>query len=150
MTMNRLRAFNWAANWPLVLAGLLVAFILLVFVLGRFGFRFDPFNMAERRAETAEAEADYAVADADARGFEAEGEIASAQRVDAYTHLTIDVERMGAAAAAEARSEPDASDPVPLDRADRLRGFDRELCAAAPRVCEPAPADDASGGESPL
>lgn len=138
----------------LSLAWRVAIFVALVvvglFALSRLGFKFDPFNLSGRRLDAAVAEADTAVSQADAYELQAGGEVASAQRVDAFTHLTIDVQRTGAAAIAESRSAPDANEPYPVDRADRHRRVDDELCIASPRTCPAAPADDAGGGEAAL
>jgi hypothetical protein len=134
--------------WRVVIFIVLV--VLALFVLSRLGFKFDPFNLSGRRLDAAVAEAETATSQSDAYELQAGGEVASAQRVDAFTHLTIDIQRAGAAADAESRSAPDANTPYPVDRADRLRGVDRELCEASPRTCQAAAPDDARGGDTAL
>lgn len=129
------------------LAAVLVLASLVAWVGHGLGLRWDPFDLAQRRVDAAEARAEIARADAYARALEVEGAQAQASRLDRHTHETLAAERITAVAAADARSAHDASTPLDPDRADRLRDHDRRLCDLAPAVCHPAPADAAGGGE---
>lgn len=126
----------------------LAAAVLLFKGADLLGFRFDPFDLTRKRAERAEARADYSEADAAARSLEVEGEREQAARVDTYHTQVIEVRDFTARAEAEARSAPDANEPLPADRAARLGDHDRELCRLAPASCAPGAADagDADGG----
>lgn len=96
----------------------------------------------EARLDRAERRADYAESDGAARGLEVEGNAAQVARTEAYGDIRIRVEGVTATAVNEARSAPDATEPLSGERAARLRDHDRQLCVIAPASC-PAPTPDA-------
>jgi hypothetical protein len=133
-------------GWAVVVALGVAAFIGLGLARPTvLGLQFDPFGLDRRKIESLTEERDYARSDADARGLEVDGERAQAERVDAYSHILIETRTLTATAEAVARSAPDANDPIPADRADRLRRHDDGLCEIAPTICAPAPAGPAGG-----
>ena len=105
------------------------------------GLRWDPFGLQQRRLETAQAHVTRAEKDADARRVEAEGRAQQIVRLDSHHRQTLAVERATVAAVTQARSAPDANDPLDPVRADRLRAHDRKLCRLAPDLggCTAAP-----------
>lgn len=125
----------------------LAGFLLVIFVLGRLGFHFDPLNLTKKRAEHAEATATNATSDADARGIESTGERDSARRAAAAAERAADAAQSVAALAQTARTAPDANDLIPADRVARLRAHDDELCRLDPALVGcPAAAGNAQGG----
>lgn len=94
---------------------------------------------AEARLDRAEARADRAQSDASARGLEAEGNADQVRRTEAYGDIRVRVEAATAQSITQARSAPDATDPLAADRAARLRDHDRRLCNLAPAGCSAAP-----------
>ena len=95
----------------------------------------------ERQLDRAEARADTAESDASARKLESQGQAEQVARTEAYGDLRIRVEAATAETVTEARSAPDADDPLPADRAARLRAHDRQLCDLSPGVCSTAAPD---------
>jgi hypothetical protein len=96
---------------------------------------------AENRADRAEARADFAEADASARGLEVTGEREQAQRIDTYHRQEVVIRDLTAETITESRSAPDAQTPLDPDRLARLRAGDERLCMAAPSVCPGATPD---------
>lgn len=96
---------------------------------------------AEARLDRAEARADRAESDASARGLEAQGNAEQVRRTEAYGDIKIRVEGVTASAVTEARSAPDATEPLSGERAARLRDHDRQLCVIAPASCPTAAPD---------
>lgn len=144
------RAFNFASPMGgLVAAVLLALFVgLLMLAAGGLGFKFDPFDSATRRADTAEATAAAATSEASARGIEAAGERDTATRVDVVVHQVAAADRAVFSLTSDARIAIDAKDPLDPDRARRLRDVDQQLCAARPAICpdySPAPLDGGDG-----
>jgi hypothetical protein len=138
-------------GWLTVSALAVVAFVALGLARpSLLGFQFDPFGLDRRRIESLREQRDHARSDASARALEVTGERAQAERVDAYSHVLIETRTITAEASAAARSAPDANDPLPSDRADRLRDADRRMCRLAPDVCATAPADPAGGRDGLL
>ncbi len=132
----------------LLLAAVLAAALL---VAGRgLGFHWDPFGFGARRLETAERRAETAIADASARALEVEGAVAQAGRLQRHHQQTVGLARATAAAEVEARSAHDSQLPLDPDRVARLRAHDRELCRLAADVCRTAPAGPASSGPDAL
>ena len=117
-------------------------------VLGGLGFRWDPFDLARRRADRAEQVAASAQAEAAARSAEAQGQAGQVVRLDAAVRSTVALERVTNRSIQTARIADDASVPLPPDRVDRLRDHDRELCRLSPDLlgCPAAP-DPAGGGQ---
>ncbi len=128
-----------ALKW--VLRGLaLLAVILAVFALARgIGLRWDPLGWEARREATRERDIAHARSDARARGLEAEGERRQSEhRLDAQART-----RAAADAVDRFQTETKGQDNAPLDinRRERLRSLDRELCGLAPDLegCAAAP-----------
>ena len=94
----------------------------------------------EARLDRAEGRADYAEGDASARRLESQGNAAQVARTEAYGDLRIRIEGERAAAVTEARSAPDATEPLAADRAARLHAADRGVCNLAGASCA-APAE---------
>jgi hypothetical protein len=135
---------NWRALTPLGWAISAVAVIVAVALLAAGWNRlwsWLPWS-AESRADRSEAVAGTAKSDAGARGLEVAGEQRQAQRVDTYHREVITIQAATSEAVAAARSAPDASEPLPADRAERLRRLDVQLCDVRPAICPPAPAGD--------
>jgi hypothetical protein len=127
-------------GWGVVLLVMLVVGLVLARGVG---LRWDPFNLTERRLETAEARAASAAQDATARRLEVEAGQAQARQVDAHYRTFVAVSESTARTLEQAGHADDADIPLDEDRADRLRAHDRRLCDLAPDVCGAAPAGPA-------
>jgi len=99
---------------------------------------------AESRLERVETDRDRAQDDASARGIESAGQAEQIQRIETVHRQIVTVQAATQNAITEARSAPDANDPLEPSRAVRLATSDRMLCGYAPDLCRPAEAD-ASG-----
>lgn len=118
---------------PLGWLTLVGAAVVLLATAGRgLGLRWDPFDLQQRRLETAQARATQAERDAEARRIEAAGQAQQGIQLEIHHRQTLAVERATVAAVTQARSAEDANDPLDPMRADRLRAHDRELCRLAP------------------
>lgn len=105
---------------------------------------FSPFWSAKRAEATAERlEGQVSTLEREATG---NAEIAAA--TDTFHRSEIIIREGTAQAIAEARSAPDATTPLDLVRADRLRTADQRLCDASPGIC--ASPDPAGSGEDAL
>lgn len=89
----------------------------------------------ERRLERVEGERDRLAAETAAQAAQIEALQEQGRRVDAVHRQVIELRDLTDPVIHEARSAPDASIPLDLDRADRLRGHDRKLCELAPGAC---------------
>lgn len=139
--LRTLAPMGWLALGVAVLA-------VVAIVLGGLGFRWDPFDLARRRLDRAEASAAVAMQQADARSAEARGQAGQVARLDAAVQSAVTLERVTARSIHDARTADDSSLPLPADRVDRLRDHDRELCRIAPDLVGcPAPPDPAGDGE---
>jgi len=106
--------------------------VLLVTFVGRgVGLRWDPFDLQQRRLETVQARAIQAETVVEARRLEAAARVQQAVRLETHQRQILAVERATVAAVTQARSAPDANDPLDPVRAGRLRAHDRELCRFA-------------------
>ena len=143
------RTFNLASPWGCGLAVLaLLAFGWLVTVaLGGVGFRFDPFNSAEKRAGAAETRAVTATIDAGARAQEAAGARDTIAKVERTLDQVRQAEVIAADLTTQARAAPDANQDNDPDRRARLRSEYERLCAARPAVCPPDPAAPGDAGD---
>lgn len=110
------------------------------------GLQFDPFGLDHRKIDRLTTERDREASNGIARGLEVEGEREQAARVDTYHTQVIEVRDFTARAETEARSAPDANDPLPADRARRLAAHDRRLCDTRPGACPAAAPVDPNGG----
>lgn len=121
-------------RWILLAVAIVCAIVAFAFVAKGLGFRWDPFNIAERRADRAEAAAAAATSNSGARTIEAAG-------AQDTTRL---VERAAGDRAAATdivhryaiQLEAPAHDPIPVpdDGAD-LRAVIGELCGLRPAAC---------------
>lgn len=136
------RTFNFASPWGWTLAVLaLLAFGWLVIVaLGGFGFRFDPFNSAEKRADAAETRAATATTNAGARAKEAAGARDTTVKVERTLDQVRRAETIAVDLTTQARAATDANQDLDPDRRARLRNEYERLCASRPAVCPPDPA----------
>lgn len=147
--MKSARLLNFATPWGWALAGLaLLAFGgLCVVALGGVGFRFDPFNLMEKRVVSAEGQAATSAIVASARSHEAAG----ARDTTARVERALDTIRQADAVAADsnilAREAPDAIQPLDPGQRDRLAAADQRLCAIDPTVCDPDPAASGNAGD---
>lgn len=145
------RALNFAS--PVGRVILLVAAVgLAVLVLGAIGFRFDPFDSLQKRADRAEASAVAANTDAAARRIESAGAADTVQRIDRITVQIRAAEAIAHQSALSAQDAPDAKHPVDPARLARLRHADQQLCDLRPGICADAPAAarDAGPGDDAL
>jgi hypothetical protein len=118
-------------------------------LLGGLGFRWDPFDLAQRRADRAEASAAVAQATAVARSAEAEGQGGQVVRLDAALTKTRRLDAATTRSTLAARAADDADLPLSLDRVDRLRAHDRELCRITPDLGGCAAQADLAGDRVP-
>ena len=114
------------------------------------GLQFDPFGLDQRTIDHLTTDRDQEASNGIARGLEVEGEREQAARVDTYHTQVIEVRDFTARAETEARSAPDASDPLPADLAGGLGEHQRRLCLARPGVCGAASPVPASGRDPAL
>ncbi len=139
--LRTLAPMGWLALGVAVLA-------VVAIVLGGLGFRWDPFDLARRRLDRAEASAAVAMQQADAWSAEARGQAGQVARLDAAVQSAVALERVTARSIHDARTADDSSLPLPADRVDRLRDHDRELCRIAPDLVGcPATPDPGGDGE---
>lgn len=89
----------------------------------------------ESKLERAETRANTAESGLSARALEVEGERDQAERVETFHRQVVEIHTITAEAVSQARSAPDANEPLPADRAARLGASDGQLCALAPRSC---------------
>jgi hypothetical protein len=98
---------------------------------------FSPFWSAKR----AEARADRLEGQVSTLEREATGNAEIGQAVETFHTREVIVREIAAQAETEARSAPDATTPLSLERADRLRLNDQRVCLSAPAICaDPDPA----------
>jgi len=145
--MKRLLRSISPTGWLICVALAAAAFIGIGLMRPTFlGLQFDPFGIDRRKVESLTEERDRAESEAAARGLEVEGEREQAARVDTFHRQVVEIHTITAEAVSQARSAPDAEDPLETDRAVRLGDHDRRLCQLAPRSCPAAAAGDPSGG----
>lgn len=132
--MNLTRTFNWATPVGGLVAMLILGVILLLagWALSGLGFRFDPFDLVEKRAVQAEASADHSQRDAGARRIEAAGEVETRQRVE---QVQIRIAAAAEIPAAFRLETPDDDPPLEPDAVRRLRRADEQLCAIPGAAC---------------
>lgn len=140
--LRALTPLGWLA---VGLTGLAVAAL----VLGGLGFRWDPLDLARRRADRAEASASQARSEAEARVAEAQAQAGQVARLDSILTTTRRLEAATQQSTLQARAADDADLPLAPDRLDRLRAHDRELCRIAPDLGGCAAAPDPAGDGDP-
>lgn len=133
------RTFNFASPIGVILR-LVLAVGLALLALGAIGFRFDPFDSLQKRAERAEASAAAANTDAAARRIESAGAADTVQRIDRITVQIRAADAIAHQSALSAQDAPDAKYPVDPARLARLRHADQQLCDLRPGTCADAPA----------
>ncbi|MFS0720744.1 hypothetical protein [Brevundimonas phoenicis] len=133
------RTFNFATPFGLFLR-ILLAIGLALLVLGAIGFRFDPFDSLQKRADRAEASAAAANTDAAARRIELAGAADTVRRIDRITVQIRAADAIAHQSALSAQDAPDAKHPVDPARLARLRHADQQLCDLRPGICTDAPA----------
>ncbi len=145
------RTFNFTSPFGVILL-LIVSVGLAVLALGAVGFRFDPFDSLQKRADRAEASAAAANADAAARRIESAGAADTVQRIDRITVQIRAADAVAHQSALSAQDAPDAKHPVDPARLARLRHADQQLCDLRPGICADASAAarDASPGDDAL
>lgn len=142
MTVDELRRSPGALGWLVLGLGAVMA---VMAGLGALGFRWDPFNLAERRAARAVAEAEVLTLDRDARAIEAEGAADTAARVEIVQREIRTAETILQHLTIHAEAAHDADATLDPDRLDRLRESDRRLCDVRPALCGPAAAPRDAG-----
>lgn len=140
--LNALTPWGWAA------AGLLVL-TFLILAAGAVGFRWDPLRLNERRLERAQTDLAVVRADLSARRIEQAAEVGQRARLDSHHRQTTAVAALTAAAQTEARSAPDADQPLDADRTRRLHDLDRRLCGLAANLEGCAATASAAGRGDP-
>ncbi|MNE18736.1 hypothetical protein D3C80_1117890 [compost metagenome] len=130
---------GWAYLIGFVL--LILALILLASAWNKV-WSFLPWS-TESRLERAETARDAALDDASARSLESGGQAEQIQRIETTHRQIVTVQASAQEAITQARSAPDANDPLEPGRAVRLATSDRMLCGYAPDLCRPAAADAA-------
>lgn len=128
--------------WGVAVVGVIIALILLANAWNGL-WSFLPWS-AESRQERAETARDVAQDDASARSIESQGQAEQIQRIETTHRQIVTVQNATQDAITQARSAPDANDPLEPGRAIRLQSSDRMLCGYAPDLCRPA-ASDAAG-----
>lgn len=128
--------------WGVAVVGAIIALILLANAWNGL-WSFLPWS-AESRLERAETARDTAQDNASARGIESQGQADQIQRIETVHRQIVTVQTATQDAITQARSAPDANDPLEPGRAIRLHAADRMLCGYAPDLCRPA-ATDAAG-----
>lgn len=134
-----------------IVAALLVGGLALL-LLGGLGFRFDPFDQARKRAETAEAAVEAITLDRDARAIEADGAADTAARADTALRQVQRAEAILHHFTIDAEAAHDADAPPDPDRLRRLRDADERLCGLRPALCpgHAAAPGDAGPGDGAL
>lgn len=119
-----------------------LAVLVAIGVLSVIGFLADPFGWRENKITDLENKNEVLSDEAMARSLQGVGEAAQPQRVN----ITVTMPVAAAQTALEpifdeARTAPDANQPIAPDRLARLRAADRSLCEQSPGLdgC-PAPA----------
>ncbi|WP_333612002.1 hypothetical protein [Brevundimonas bullata] len=139
---------NWRIlspkGWAMLIGAMaLVAALILLANAWNGLWSFLPWS-AESRLERAETARDVAQDDASARSLESQGQADQIQRIETVHRQIVTVQTATQDAITQARSAPDANDPLEPGRAVRLQSSDRMLCGYAPDLCRPA-APDAAG-----
>jgi hypothetical protein len=146
-----MRAAWLRALTPLGWVGVAGAAILVTGALaGGLGFRWDPFDRAERRREAAVARAARAEGAEQARSLEVEGGRELLRRREVQHQLRVQAVELTVAAVTLAEEAPDAEIPLDLARAARLRAHDDGLCGLGVLDCAGPAAHPAGGGDPPL
>lgn len=147
-----LRRMLTPAGWILGLIGVVAFLIAAWLILHGMGFRFDPFDRAEGRADRAEASAAAATSNASARTIEAAGAHDTTTRVETAQSRIRAGDAIAATHTAAAEAAPDAQTTLDPDRLARLRDVDRQLCELRPTLCaaKPAASRDAGDGDGVL
>lgn len=143
------RTFNFVSPWGWALGILAVLALawLAITVLGGLGFRFDPFNSAEKRLEMAQTTAVTATIAAGARAQEAAGARDTTRKVEHTLGQVRRAETIATDLTTQARAAPDANQDLDPDRRARLRSEYERLCDARPAVCASDPSAPGNAGD---
>jgi len=121
-------------HWILMAVAVIAFAIVSIQILGGLGFRWDPFNSAERRADVAEGKAAVATADAGARSAEASGARDTTRLVERGATDRAAADAIAHDFALQREAQADETIPLPDDGA-ALRDAWQRLCDLRPAVC---------------
>ena len=133
-------------HWILIAVAVIAFAVVGVQILGGLGFRWDPFNATERRAEVAEGKAAVATADGAARSAEASGARDTTRLIERGATDRAAADAIAHDFALQREAPADETIPLP-DDGTALRDSWQRLCDLRPSVCaghgDAAPARDA-------
>lgn len=141
--MRALTPLGWAIVVALAVGG-------LVFLATTTGWRWDPLDLQRRRLEAATARLERVETEVEALRRLSAAEAEQAARLETHHQVVLDVTRVTAAAAAQARTAHDADQLLEPGRMARLHAHDDELCRAALGVCAARSAEPARDGDAAL
>lgn len=134
----------------LAIIGLILS-VLIALLAPELGFRWDPFDLSQRRISRLESQLAEARTAASASERRAGAGAAQSARVETHQSRVTEATRVVVDVVAQAPESPDALHPLAPDRAARLRDADRRLCGVAPDLCgADATPDPADGGDRAL
>ena len=139
---------NWRTLTPLGwLASMLAVVVAIALIAGGWNklWAFLPWS-AESKLDRIEMKLELAEDARAARAIESIGQSEQIQRIETVHRQIVTVQAATANDITEARSAPDATDPLDTLRRLRLVGSDRMLCNYAPDLCQPAAADPSGAG----
>lgn len=144
--MRRIKALLTTPFGPLAPLGWLLVAVVAFVILGLakpkvLGFQFDPFGLDERKIAGLEKRAERAEGAARSESARADGEAAIRASHERETTIIREAAAVQAEADVQARTAPNANDPLPADSAARLHDADRAVCNLRPAACpKPEPA----------
>lgn len=133
MKISDVRRFT-PTHWLLVAAAAVCAIVAFALVMNGLGFRWDPFNLTERRADRAEAAAATARSDGAARAAESAGAQANTRLVERAASDQAAATEVVHRYAIQLEASAHDPNPSPDDGAD-LRDVVDQLCGLRPAVC---------------
>lgn len=145
---------SWSpTHWILTALAVVCAIAAFFGVISGLGFRWDPFDLVEKRADRAEARLQTTRSDRDARTAEVVGARATTRLVEraaADRAAATDIVNRYAREVEAQTHDPEASATAVPDDGSDLRDVIGELCDLRPTVCaghdRPAPPRDAGDG----
>ena len=132
------------ARIPWRLIGYAALALLLLFGANH-ALRFVPFT-PQWTAHRAAAKADRLEGQVSTLEREATGQAEISTATETFHTRELVIREITAQAETEARNAPDATTPLPQERADRLRLNDRRVCLQSPAIC---PDPDLAAGRAP-